>query len=66
MERQIPAAKEAQKAEDYATKADLGTVAGIVKGLATDLEQIKTDVYGIAGKKKAPSRKVKEEEEGEE
>ena len=66
VERQTPTAKEAQKAEDYATKADLGTVAGIVKGLATDLEQIKSDVYGVVGKKKAPSRKVKEEEYDEE
>ena len=68
VERQSPDAetsKEPQiKAEDFATKADLGTVAGIVKGLATDIEQIKTDVYGIAGKsKKAPPRKQKEEEE---
>lgn len=66
VERQTPTAKEAQKAEDYATKADLGTVAGIVKGLATDLEQIKSDVYGVVGKKKTPSRKVKEEEDEEE
>lgn len=36
----------------YAMKDDLVAVAGAVKGLANDIEQIKTDVYGIAGKKK--------------
>lgn len=55
-------AKEQQ--DDYATKTDLGTVAGIVKGLVSDIEQIKSDVYGIAGKKR--THKVKEEEEDEE
>lgn len=65
VERQSSVPAKDGKVEDYATKADLGTVAGIVKGLATDIEQIKSDVYGIAGKKKTPSRKVREEEDEE-
>ena len=65
VERQATIPTKDGKAEDFATKADLGTVAGIVKGLATDIEQIKSDVYGIAGKKKTPSRKVREEEDEE-
>lgn len=52
------------KSPEYATKDDLGTVVGAVKGLATDIEQIKSDMYGIAGKKKA-IKKPKDEEDDE-
>ena len=65
VERQSTIPTKDGKAEDFATKADLGTVAGIVKGLATDIEQIKSDVYGVVGKKKTSPRKVREEEDEE-
>lgn len=37
----------------YATKEDLSAVAGIVSSLKSDIETMKSDIYGIAGKKKA-------------
>lgn len=52
------------KPAEYATKDDLGTVAGAVKGLAADVEQMKSELYGIVGKKKA-IKKSKDEEEDE-
>lgn len=56
------------KTETYATKEDLSVVAGAVKGfddiitgLKSDIDAMKSDMYGIAGKKK----KVKEDSENE-
>ena len=45
----------------YATKDDLTTVAEVVAGLKTDIETMKGDMYGIAGKKSKP-KKVEEDE----
>lgn len=48
---------------DYATKEDLGNVVGVVKdcsamldALKADVESIKGDMYGIAGKKKTAKK----------
>ena len=43
----------------YATKDDLGEIMGALTAVKTDIETIKGDLYGIAGKKKV----VKKEDE---
>ena len=57
------------KSPAYATKDELGAVVGVVKGfdeligsLKSDIETIKGDMYGIAGKKKT-TKKVKDDAE---
>lgn len=57
------------KVSAYATKEELGAVVGVVKGfdeligsLKSDIDTIKGDMYGIAGKKKA-AKKVKDDAE---
>lgn len=57
------------KSTAYATKDELGAVVGVVKGfdellgsLKSDIDTIKGDMYGIAGKKKA-TKKVKDDAE---
>ncbi len=59
------------KTVEYATKSDLSAVVGVVKGfdeligsLKSDIDNMKGDLYGIAGKKKTV-RKPKEVEEDE-
>ena len=37
----------------YATKDDLGELFGAIKGLTGDIEQMKSDLYGMAGRKKS-------------
>lgn len=56
------------KSIEYATKSDLSAVVGVVNGfdeligsMKGEIEALKTDMYGIAGKKKA--KKAKEEDE---
>lgn len=58
------------KRVEYATKSDLSAVVGVVKGfdemigsLKSDIETMKGDMYGIAGKKKSTSKKTKETED---
>ena len=53
----------------YATKEDLGKVVGVVKGIddvistmKNDIEAMKGDMYGIAGKKK-PVKKAEVQED---
>ena len=41
------------KLPDYATKDELSTIVGAVKGLAGEVEQMKGDLYGVAGRKKS-------------
>lgn len=57
-------------AVNYATKDDLSAVVGVVKnfdemlsGLKTDVDNMKSDMYGIAGKKKAPVKKAEADDE---
>lgn len=52
------------KTPDYATKDDLGKIVGVVKGIddiinsmRTDIDAMKSDMYGIAGKKKPTAKK---------
>ena len=47
-------ASEAQerKVADFATKEELGAVSAAMKSLLSDIEQIKGDLYGMAGRKK--------------
>lgn len=63
----VPAASAAQgdKKVIYATKDDLEVVVGAIKGISSDIETMKGDLYGMAGRKKTV-RKAKEEEEAEE
>ena len=56
----------------YATKEDLSAVVGVVKGfdevigtLRSEMDTMKSDLYGIAGKKKSPARKPAEVAEDE-
>ncbi|MBO5967464.1 MAG: hypothetical protein J6S14_03065 [Clostridia bacterium] len=51
------------KTVEYATKSDLSAVAGIIGGIKSDIESIKSDMYGIAGKKKTKKAKEEEDEE---
>jgi len=55
--------------DDYAKKSDLAAVAGVVKGfdevigsIRADIDTMKGDMYGIAGKKK-PARKQEVEDD---
>lgn len=55
------------KTDTFATKDDLGAILGALKGydgtistLKADIDQIKGDVYGLAGKKKV--KKVEDDE----
>lgn len=50
------------KTADYATKEELGSVAGALKGILNDIEQMKGDLYGMAGRKK-PVKKTEVEED---
>lgn len=52
---------------EYATKSDLSAVVGVVKGfdellsgIKSDVDAMKGDMYGIAGKKKSASKKTVE------
>lgn len=40
------------KTPDFATKEELSTVAVALKSILSDIEQIKGDLYGMAGRKK--------------
>ena len=44
----------------YATKDDLSAVAEVISGLKSDIETMKSDMYGIAGKKS--KKKVDDDE----
>ncbi len=56
------------KTVEYATKNDLSALVGLVKGfdesigaIKADIDTMKSDMYGIAGKKRAPRKKEDEE-----
>ena len=36
----------------YATKDDIGSILGVIESIKADVESMKGDMYGIAGKKK--------------
>lgn len=67
----VPTSK-GREATPYATKEELSAVVGVVKEfdtligtLKSDIDAMKTDIYGIAGKKKAKKPKVEETEDDE-
>lgn len=71
VERADEAPRPAERTEEYATKTDLTAVIGVmnnykdaISALKSDLETIKGDMYGIAGKKKAPKKTTEEADEG--
>lgn len=71
-EEDTPEAPE-KPAEEYATRDDLGKLAGVVKGfdelidtLKTDIETMKGDLYGVAGRKKVARKPRPDELEDEE
>ena len=51
-----------EKLPDFATKDDVATLAGAMKKALDDIELIKSDMYGIAGKKK-PVKKTEATED---
>lgn len=65
--------EQGDKLPTYATKDDLAAVVGVVKGfdelvgsLKSDIDTMKGDMYGIAGKKKATRKTVQEVVENDE
>lgn len=60
------------KTDEYAKKSDLAAVVGVVKGfdelldsLKSDIDTMKSDMYGIAGKKKTVKKSVEVAEDDE-
>lgn len=51
-----------QTATAYATKDDLSGVVGVLSSLRTEIETMKGDLYGIAGKKKTVKKTEGEDE----
>lgn len=45
-----------EKAPSYATKDELGTIVEAVKSLAGEVDTMKGDLYGVAGRKKATKK----------
>lgn len=70
VERVQSVSKSSASADDknviYAKKDDLEAVIGVIKGISGDIEQMKGDLYGMAGRKKTISKKPKEDEEADE
>ena len=55
--------KPAVKTPDYATKEDVAAIAGAVKGILSDLDSVKSDLYGLSGKRKTTKKAEAEVEE---
>ena len=53
--------EEAPAQTEFATKADLGAVSKAIKDALTEMEQMKADLYGVAGRKK--KKEVTEDDE---
>lgn len=67
-----PSEKDGDKTDEYAKKSDLAAVVGVVKGfdellgsLKSDIDTMKSDMYGIAGKKKTTKKAVEVVEDDE-
>ena len=50
------------KLPSYATKDELSTIVGAVKSLAGEVEQMKGDLYGMAGRKKKKAEVAEDDE----
>lgn len=68
VERSEAKISESGKTDEYVTKTDFSAVVNVVNGykdiittLTKDLETVKGDLYGIAGKKKTVSKKQEED-----
>lgn len=55
VERKDPSVRQDEKQENYATAADLSAVANTLTELRTDIETLKSDVYGLSGKRRKKS-----------
>ena len=51
-----------EKTHDYASREDVASLAGAVKGILGDIEQMKGDLYGVAGRKKTVKKEVTEDD----
>ena len=54
---------EKSEVEEYARKSDLSQIFSTLKGLSSDIEQMKGDLYGVAGRKKAPKKEMSDDDE---
>lgn len=52
-----------EKVSIYATKDDLEVVVGAIKSISGDIETMKSDLYGVAGKRKSAKKADPEMEE---
>ena len=60
-----PAAPDQQdgKAPDYVTKSELAAIVDSVKSITNDVETMKCDLYGVAGRKKSVRKTEVEEDD---
>jgi len=62
VERNAAVPSRPEPVEEYAKQSDLAAVATIVSTIKSDIDTMKSDMYGIAGKKKAV-KKVESDDE---
>lgn len=52
------------KPPEYVTKEELGEILGVLKGVTGEIEQMKGDLYGVAGRKRSAKKtEVAEDDE---
>lgn len=51
------------KLPDYATKDELSAILGAMKSITSEIEQMKGDLYGVAGRKRTSKKEVTEDDE---
>ena len=51
-----------EKTSDYASREDVAALAEAVKGILGDLDTVKSDLYGMAGRKKTAKKEVTEDD----
>lgn len=61
VERSVGVSSSGDKVEEYATKNELSSVLGAIQSIKTEIETLKGDVYGIAGKRKTVKKAEDEE-----
>ena len=50
------------KTPEYITKEELAEIIGVLKGLTGDIEQMKGDLYGVAGRMKTAKKEVTDDD----
>lgn len=50
------------KPHEYITKEELAEIVGVLKGLTGEIEQMKGDLYGVAGRKRSSKKEVVEDD----